>query len=284
MDQDLKSGGQRQSALVNDVPTLSLEPAELKSCCAAVYQSEWARLLLGDSFHPGGLTLSEHLASLAGVTSESRVLDVAAGTGATALFLAEQFGCQVVGLEYGPELVARANQAAENAGLGGRVRFQQGDAEKLPFDDGSFDVILCECAYCTFPNKAAAASEFERVLRRGGRLALSDLTRSGQLPSELDGLLAWISCIADAQPVDSYLSYIETAGLNVDLVENHNRALYQTVDDIRGKLLGAELLLKLKKTDLPGADFGQAKRVARVASEAVRQGKLGYSLFIARSI
>jgi ubiquinone/menaquinone biosynthesis C-methylase UbiE len=260
------------------------EPSELKACCAAVYQSEWARLLLGDSFHPGGLALTEHLAALAGLTSDSEVLDVAAGTGSTALFLASRFGCRVVGLEYGRVFVDQANDAAAAAGLNHMVKFQQGDAESLPFDDGSFDLIVCECAYCTFPNKRVAAEEFARVLRPGGRLALSDLTRSGPLPSELEGLLAWISCIADAQPVESYISFLESAGLIVDLVENQDQALYQTVDDIRGKLLGAELLLKLKKVDLPGVDFEEAKRLARVASEAVRQGKLGYSLFTASSI
>ncbi len=64
--------------------TFEPDPSDLKACCAAVYQSEWARLLLGDSFHPGGLALTEHLASLAGLTSDTDVLDVAAGTGATA--------------------------------------------------------------------------------------------------------------------------------------------------------------------------------------------------------
>ena len=283
MDHEPKASGRIQNTPVTASASARLEPSELKACCAAVYQSEWARLLLGDSFHPGGLALSEKLASLAGISSDTRVLDVAAGTGATALFLAERFGCQVVGLEYGRDLVARADDAAAASGLRHRVRFQQGDAEKLPFDDDSFDVILCECAYCTFPNKGAAAAEFARVLRPGGRLALSDLTRSGPLPGELDSLLAWISCIADAQPVDSYISYFESAGLVIDLVENHNRALYQTIDDIRGKLLGAELLLKLKKVDLPGADFGEAAIMARVASEAVRHRKLGYTLIIARS-
>lgn len=59
------------------------------------------------------------------------------------------------------------------------------------------------------------ASEITRVLRPGGRLGLSDLARSGPLPAELEGLLAWIACIADAQPVDRYVEYLATAGLIV---------------------------------------------------------------------
>ena len=89
----------------------------------------------------------------------SRVLDVAAGTGGSALFLAERFGCEVVGIDYSRESVALANAAAAEAGLAGRVRFELGDAEQLPFDNGSFDAVICECAFCTFPDKTKAAAE-----------------------------------------------------------------------------------------------------------------------------
>ena len=255
---------------------------EIKACCAAVYESDWARLLLGDSFHPGGLALTERMGILAGLEPGKRVLDVAAGAGASALYLAERFGCQMVGIDYGRESVAAATLAAAEAGLSGQVQFELGDAESLTFEDGSFDAVINECAFCTFPDKRTAAAEMARVLRPGGRLGLSDLTRSGPLPAELDGLLAWIACIADAQPLEHYVNYLETAGLTIEQTEAHDEALSQTVSDVRGKLLGAELLVKLKKIDLPGADFDQAKTIARDAAEAVREGKLGYALIVAR--
>jgi ubiquinone/menaquinone biosynthesis C-methylase UbiE len=256
---------------------------EIKACCAAVYESDWARLLLGDSFHPGGLALTERLGLLTGLGPSHRVLDVAAGTGASALYLAERFGCQMVGIDYGRESVAAANTAAAEAGLADRARFELGDAERLPFEDNSFDAVINECAFCTFPDKKTAAAEMARVLRPGGKLGLSDLTRSGPLPAELDGLLAWIACIADAQPLEQYAGYLEGAGLTIEQTEIHNEALRQTVADVHGKLLGAEFLVKLKKIDLPGADFAQAKAIARSAAEAVREGKLGYALLVARS-
>lgn len=251
---------------------------EIKACCAAVYESDWARLLLGDSFHPGGLALTEQLGTIIGLGPGQRVLDVAAGTGTSAIFLAERFGCEVVGIDYGRDSVALANAAASEAGLASRVRFEQGDAERLPFEANNFDAVICECAFCTFPNKTTAAAEIARVLRPGGRLGLSDLTRSGPLPAELEGLLAWIACIADTQPVDRYVDYLESAGLAVDQIENRDDVLGQTVADVRGKLLGAELLVKLRKIDLPGADFQQARLIARSAAEAIREGKLGYVL------
>ena len=94
-------------------------------------------------------------------------------------------------------------------------------------------------------------------------------------------LLAYVACIADAQPAEKYVDYLTTAGLTVNQVEPHDQALSQLVHDMRGKLLGAELLVNLKKIDLPGADFAQARAIARSANEAIKQGKLGYSLLLA---
>jgi arsenite methyltransferase len=262
-------------------PLNTADAAELKSCCAAVYQSDWARLLLGESFHPGGMALTERLGALLDLGPGKRVLDVAAGQGASALFLARRFGCEVVGVEYGGESVRKANAAAETAGVGHLVRFQQGDAERLALEDERFDAVICECAFCTFPDKRAAAAEFARVLRPGGRVGLSDLTRAGTLPPELNGLLAWIACIADAQPLERYARYLVDAGLRVDLTELHDAALSSLVQDIRARLLGAELLVKLKKIDLPTVDFEQAKTLARAAADAVKAGKFGYAVVTA---
>jgi arsenite methyltransferase len=251
---------------------------EIKNCCATLYQSDLARMLLGDSFHPGGLRLTERLGVKLALSSRMQVLDVASGKGETAVFLAQRFRCEVVGIDFGPENVRQATARADKAGVSHLVRFRQGDAENLDFPDASFDAVLCECAFCTFPDKHVAAGEFGRVVRPGGKLGLSDLTRSAELPQELQGLLAWIACIADARPVAEYVGYLQSAGIaNVD-VELHDEALAEMVRDIQAKLLGAELMSKLKKLDLEGIDFGQAKTLARAASDAVRTKSLGYAL------
>jgi ubiquinone/menaquinone biosynthesis C-methylase UbiE len=169
---------------------------------------------------------------------------------------------------------------AEEGGTG-LVTFRRGDAEAIPFADGSFDVVICECAFCTFPDKSAAAREFARVLREGGRVGVSDLTRTGALPEDLDGLLAWIACIADARPVDEYVRYLEGAGFRAAQREAHDDALLAMAHDIQGRLLGLELMSGLKKIDLTGIDLTQAKQFARSALEAIRGGLLGYALITA---
>jgi len=257
------------------------DSAELKSCCAAVYQSDFARVLLGDSFHPGGLTLTARLGELLGLKPGQRVLDVASGKGESAIFLAKHFGCAVVGIDFGAGNVSEATSRAQITGVAGLAQFQEGDAEQLDVPAGSFDAVICECAFCTFPDKTSAAREFARVLRPGGQVGLSDLTRQGPLPPQLEGLLAWVACIADARTVAEYAGYLEEAGFQMASIEQHDEALAQLIADVRGRLLSAELMVGLKKLELPGADFSQAKALASAASDAVRAGVLGYSLLTA---
>lgn len=264
-----------------DVTTMPGD-TEVKACCANVYQSDWARLLLGDSFHPGGLALTERLGTLLDLGPGRSVLDVASGQGASAIRLAQRFGCTVLGIEYGSQAIQQATERAAAGGVARLVSFRQGDAEHLPVPGGIFDAVICECAFCTFPNKACAASEFWRVLKPGGQVGLSDVTRTGEVPADLRGLLAWIACIADAQPVEHYTRYLTTAGLAVNQVERCNDTLAELVREIQGKLLGVEMLARLKKIELPGAiDFEQAKALAKSAAAAIQAGRFGYAIIIA---
>jgi arsenite methyltransferase len=257
----------------------------VKSCCANVYQSEWARLLLGESFHPGGMALTAYLGAMLRLEPGQRVLDVAAGQGTSAIHLAQRFGCRVLGIEYSRVAVERAIQAAQTASVAHLVTFEQGDAEELPVPAACFDVVVCECAFCTFPNKALAASEFARVLSPGGRVGLSDLTRKGEIPAELQGLLAWIACLADAQPLENYVRYLTEVGLTTQLVEQHDEALSDLVRDIQAKLLGTELLVKLNKITLPGElDLEQAKTMAKAAMAAIQARRFGYAVLTATKL
>lgn len=254
---------------------------EVKQCCAAFYGSDVARLLLGDSFHPGGNRLTDRLGRLMQLSPGSRVLDVAAGRGTSAFYVAEAFGSEIVGVDFSEDNVKAANEDALRRGVANRVDFRLGDAEKLPFEDACFDAVLCECAFCTFPNKHTAAKEFARVLRPGGHMGLSDLTKTaGPLP-EFEGLLSWIACIGDAQPVESYVETLQITGLSVAHVEDHSQALIEMVRQIQGKLLGAEIMDGLKRLDLPNVDLSTGKRFAQAALSAIKGGSLGYAVLCA---
>jgi arsenite methyltransferase len=255
-----------------------VKPEDVKSCCARLYESDFVRLLLGDSFHPGGLTLTTRLGELLKLGPESQVLDAACGTGASAIHLSERFQCSVVGLDYSEENVKHAAASAGERGLSGRVRFELGDSERLPFADASFDAIICECAFCTFPDKRMAAREFFRVLKRGGRVGLSDITRADNLPPDLNSVIGWLACIADAQSAAAYVDILEDAGFCMDAVEGHDHALREMAGQIRTKILGLEIAVGLEKLKLPNVDFSAAKRLSSSALQAISQGLLGYAI------
>ena len=96
---------------------------ELKSCCANLYESDWAKILMGNSFHPGGLALTRRLGNLLNLRPGQHILDVAAGKGTSAIFLAQQFGCRVTGVDFGADTVAEAISNAEKSGVTGLVWF-----------------------------------------------------------------------------------------------------------------------------------------------------------------
>jgi arsenite methyltransferase len=253
----------------------------IKLCCAAAYDHDAVRILVGDALHPGGAQLTERLGRILNLGSDTRVLDVASGRGDGTLVLATRFGCEVVGLDFGRRNVEAATKEARKLGLADKVAFYCGDAERLPFAGGTFDAIVCECALCTFPDKPAAVAEFARVLKPGGRVGISDLTRSGHLPRELEGFAAWIACVADARPLDEYRALLAAAGLVVGETEVHDRALVDFVETIRSRLFATEIMVGLKKLELPGIDLRLVKDIVRHAYAAAKSGILGYAIVTA---
>ena len=255
-----------------------VEADELKSCCARLYESDVVRLLLGDSYHPGGLALTRRLARLAGVSAATEVLDVASGPGTTASLLAGELGASVVGVDLGPATVEAATARAVEAGLADRVEFRVGDAERLPVADASVDVVVCECAYCTFPDKVTAAAEMARALRPGGRVGITDVVLDAdRLGDQLRSLAGWIACLADARPIETYTALLEGAGLRVIASERHDDAMATMIDAIEARLTVLRMLGALP----PELDFDQATQMVTEARTAVATGAAGYALLIA---
>ncbi|MEU9246981.1 methyltransferase domain-containing protein [Streptomyces sp. NPDC048385] len=254
---------------------------DLKACCAAAYSSDVVALLLGDSYHPGGTALTRRLADGLSLNARHRVLDVASGRGTTALLLADAYGCRVDGVDYAPANTALAQGAAAAAGLADKTAFTTGDAEHLPYPDASFDAVVCECALCTFPDKARAATEFARVLRPGGRVGITDVTAvPDRLPPELTGLAARIACIADARPLDAYAEILAAAGLRTVRTERQNQAMTRMIDQIEARLSLLRLTASAKLAEA-GIDWNATPTVLSAARAAVADGVLGYALLVA---
>jgi SAM-dependent methyltransferase len=131
-------------------------------------QQAWAA---GDYTEIGSriVITSELLCEAVDLRGGERILDVATGTGNAALAAARRF-CRVTGVDYVPAMLERARARAAAEGL--EVAFEEGDAEDLPFPDGSFDVVLSACGVMFAPDQERAAAELLRVCRPGGRIGM----------------------------------------------------------------------------------------------------------------
>jgi arsenite methyltransferase len=273
----------RPTALALPAVDELLSQGELKACCAAVYAHPFVRWLLGNELHPGGEATTGRALELIGVGANERLLDVASGAGTSALLAARERGCEVIGVEYGQSAVDAANAAARAARVDGSVSFRRGDAEALPFADGGFDAVLCECSLCTFPDKRLAMAEIRRVLKPGGRLALCDVVvERDQLPVQVEGALATIACVGEALSREGYEDLLAGAGLRILAAESRDddaAALARRVED---RLRGARLLGLDSEAGSPIA-ASDAIDVVRSAQRAIADGGLGYTIFAAAS-
>jgi ubiquinone/menaquinone biosynthesis C-methylase UbiE len=120
--------------------------------------------------------MGELLCEAVDLRSGNRVLDVATGSGNTAISAARRF-CEVTGMDLAPESIEHARRRADAEGM--EIAFEVGDAEDLSYADASFDVVLSTIGVMFCPNQEKAASEMLRVCRPGGRIGLANWTPDG---------------------------------------------------------------------------------------------------------
>jgi SAM-dependent methyltransferase len=128
-----------------------------------------------DEFHALGRAATSSLAELAGVRRDDRVLDVGAGVGGPARFLAARYGAHVTALDATPRFCRAAEMLTRGTGLAGRVQVMRGDALALPFANDTFDLAWSQAVSQNIAEKGRFVSELARVVRPGGQVALFEL-------------------------------------------------------------------------------------------------------------
>jgi len=153
--------------------------------------------------------------AIASLRPGETVLDLGSGAGFDALLAAEQVGAEgrVIGVDTTPQMLARARKNAVEADLAGICDFREGLIEALPVVDDSVDVILSNCVINLSPDKPQVFREAFRVLRPGGRIAVSDIVLTEELPALIAGSASsWVACLSGAMLADDYLQAIRDAG------------------------------------------------------------------------
>lgn len=134
--------------------------------------------------HPGGLNKTDEMARKCGVEKGKKVLDIGCGKGVTACYLAQKYGCEVVGIDISEKMIEYANEMARRKGLETLVSFRVADAHNLPFEDETFDIVIAECTTVLL-DKERAFHEFIRVLKPSGYIGDLEMLWRKQPPNEL---------------------------------------------------------------------------------------------------
>jgi SAM-dependent methyltransferase len=160
------------------------------------------------------------------------VLDLGSGAGFDCFVAARQVGPagRVIGVDMTDDMLEKARSNAAKTGLN-NIEFRKGDIEALPVDDESIDVVISNCVLNLVPEKDRAFREIQRVLKPGGRLAVSDLAweiePSAAIRNDLEAL---VGCIGGALVLDDYVSRLERAGFARVEVEKHTEAVQKMVE------------------------------------------------------
>jgi arsenite methyltransferase len=152
--------------------------------------------------------------TLASLLAGQTVLDLGSGAGLDCFLAAKKIGetGRVIGVDMTPEMIERAQSSARRLNLS-NVEFRKGYLEELPVESSTVDVIISNCVINLSPDKARVFAEAFRVLKPGGKLAVSDIVTDGPLPEAIKkSLSAWAGCVAGAVEAEEYIGMMKSVG------------------------------------------------------------------------
>lgn len=252
------------------------------------------RMFWGEHLHHGYWTgaetasraqiqLMEQLAGRAQIQRGASVLDIGCGLGGSAMWLAHQYGCRVIGMTISPVQASMASRRANRLGLENQVRFEVNDANLWRPEPEAFDAVWIMESSEHFPDKRGFFQRCSAALKPGGTLAVCAwLRRDGPLDSGQESLVATIAeamMSASLDSLSSYREWIGEAGLNVSVAEDITCHVARTWAHCAR--LGANPALKflVRFTDGPTRRFVKAFPLMQ---EAYATGAMAFGLFVAK--
>jgi arsenite methyltransferase len=200
--------------------------------------------------------------ALANLNAGEVVLDLGSGGGIDVLLSARRVGPtgKAYGLDMTDEMLALANENKRKAGAN-NVEFLRGEIESIPLPDNSVDVIISNCVINLSADKDRVLREAFRVLKPGGRFAVSDVVTRGEIMPEIrQSVLLWVGCVAGALDEDEYRSKLAAAGF--EHIEIEPTRIYR-VDDVREVLSGHNIDVDVLAPQVDGKFLSAFVRAAK---------------------
>lgn len=224
----------------------------VESCCGTVDSAQYISKKIGYTEEelksvPEGANLGlgcGNPVAIASLKEGETVLDLGSGPGLDCFLAADRVGKngKVIGVDMTPEMLEKARDNARKGNFP-NVEFRLGEIENLPAADNSIDVVISNCVINLSPDKQRVFQETFRVLKPGGRIMVSDVVLSKELPDSLrNSVDAYIGCISGAITKDEYLEIVKGAGFQeVGIVDEMTIPVEECVNDpidesIAGKL------------------------------------------------
>lgn len=171
---------------------------------------------------PNRLNLIASAIRISGLCNNKTLLEVGCGDGRVSIFLSQEFGCKVIGIDSSERMIASATKRAEAEKLAHQAKFFVADAVDLPFSNSIFDAVICEAVFSALEDKEKAAKEFMRVLKSGGKLLIIDFVLRREIAKELQSQMSFFPCLARTKLLEEYIRLFERVGFQNPYAEDHS--------------------------------------------------------------
>ena len=130
----------------------------------------------GITKHMGGQKATRELVESCHIDQNKSLLVIGCGIGSSLVYIAKHFGCQITAIDISEGMIAKAKERIKKHGLEGKIIIKVADAQKLPFENNSFDAVICESVIAFLPDKQKGMKEFFRVTQPGGYVGINEVT------------------------------------------------------------------------------------------------------------
>ena len=253
----------------------------LDTCCHDEDQINLIKSLLGNQTHASDLDVTRHMGQVLKLDEFDKVLDITSGDGGGDVMLSQTYGCQVVGLTNSEDQLSIARRTAFKSKSFEKVTFKLGNISDLPFLNDSYDIVLCESALSSFPDKDKVIDEIRRVLRPGGRTGIIDVTLERELPLELAHVAAMVPSFNLTFPSDGYRDIFEDHEFGNVEIEDLTGVLADTIRTLQIKVMMARLAASNDVFQMDSSAFEATHDLISLISQSVTEGDLSFIMLTA---